>query len=103
VKVHGLIETSSEESDSEIVATHEERVGSTLINMTDTRTDERSGGDMRGDKMATGVLVGSQKSSPETMERLGTSKFSTRTQRVENPSKSMVVKIMSQLNEPFTD
>ena len=48
--------------------------------------------------MATGDLVGSQKSSPETVERLGKSKFSTRIQRVENPSISMVVKIMSQLN-----
>ncbi|CAB4042064.1 Hypothetical predicted protein, partial [Paramuricea clavata] len=51
VKVHGLIETSLEESDSEMVAGHEERVGSTWINMTDTRTDVRSGGDIRGDRM----------------------------------------------------
>ena len=47
----------------------------------------------------TGDLVGSQNSSPETIERLGMSKFSTRIQRVhENPSISIVVKIMSQLN-----
>ncbi|CAB4029356.1 Hypothetical predicted protein [Paramuricea clavata] len=50
-KVHGLIETSSEESDSEMVAGHEERVRSTRINMTDTRTDVRNGGDIRGDRM----------------------------------------------------
>jgi hypothetical protein len=61
VKVHGLIqiETSSEESDTEMVAGHEERVGSTRINMTDTRTDVRSGEDIRGDRMATGDLKGS--------------------------------------------
>jgi hypothetical protein len=51
VKLHGLIETSSEESDSEMVAGHEERIESTRINMTDTRTDVRSGGDIRGDRM----------------------------------------------------
>ena len=81
-----VIEASSEESDSEMVAGREERAGSTRINMTDTRIDVRSGGDIRSDRMATGDSVGSQKSSPETMERLGTSKFSTRIQRVENPS-----------------
>ena len=35
VKVHGLIETSSDESDSEMVAGHEERVGSTRISISD--------------------------------------------------------------------
>ena len=51
VKVHGLIETSWNESDSEMVAGHEERVGSTRISKTDTRTDVRSGGDIRGARM----------------------------------------------------
>jgi hypothetical protein len=34
-----------------MVAGHEERVGSTRISMTDTRTDVRSGGDVRGARM----------------------------------------------------
>jgi hypothetical protein len=59
VKVHGLIETSSEESDSEMVAGHEER--STRVNMTDTRTDVKSGGDIRGDRMATSSTSGDRR------------------------------------------
>ena len=61
VKVHGLIETSSEESDSEMTAEQETRVVSTETdlkkNTTDTnvtkesRIDIKSYGDMRGDEM----------------------------------------------------
>jgi hypothetical protein len=102
VKVYGLIETSSDESDSEMVAGHEERVGSTRISMTDTRTDVRSAGDVRGARMDW-RLGRVSKFKPGNDRKVRNVEVQYKIQRVENPSINMVVKIMSQLNESFTD